>query len=255
MLTRPRRRQNGARHIPCSNAERTAKSGDGCLKAGQIDPAEDSRAGATRPMQHAASRELYAYWNEKRGTRPAPERAEIDPGAIRGVLSDTFILALDRSADHPIRLAGTRVCALFDREIKGEAFLSLWSAASRPIVRSLMTILADECTGTVAGVTAKNADGESIDLELLLLPLGTRRPSFARAIGVLAPLKVPSWLGVSPISALTLGGRRHVGAELEKRLLPRFMTPRMRRGLLVYDGGRPTGGGATSGKEDGPSAA
>ena len=160
MLTRPRQRQNGARHIPCSNTERTAKSGDGCLKAGQIDPAEDSRAGATRPMQHAASRELYAYWNEKRGTRPAPERAEIDPGAIRGVLSDTFILALDRSADHPIRLAGTRVCALFDREIKGEAFLKLWSAASRPIVRSLMTILADECTGTVAGVTAKNADGE-----------------------------------------------------------------------------------------------
>ena len=111
------------------------------------------------------------------------------------------------------------------------------------------------CAGTVAGVTAKNADGESIDLELLIvaardkateLCAGNRRPSAARS---------PSWLGVSPISALTLGGRRHVGAELEKRLLPRFMTPRMRRGLMVYDGGRPTGGGATSGKEDGPSAA
>ena len=80
-------------------------------------------------------------------------------------------------------------------------------------------------------MTARNADGELIDLELLLLPLGTRRPSFARAIGVLAPLKVPSWLGVSPIGALTLGGRRHVGAELEKRLLPRLMTPRLRSGL------------------------
>ena len=73
-------------------------------------------------MKHAASRELYAYWEEKRGTRPAPERAEIEPGAIRGVLSDAFILAIDRSAGHPIRLAGTRVCALFDREIKGRSF-------------------------------------------------------------------------------------------------------------------------------------
>jgi hypothetical protein len=189
-------------------------------------------------MKHAASRELFAYWDEKRGTRVAPERTEIEPGAIRGVLSDTFILALDRSAGHPVRLAGTRVCALFDREIKGEPFLNLWAAASRPIIGSLLTILADECTGTVAGVTAENSQGEPIDLELLLLPLGARRPSFARAIGVLAPLNIPPWLGTSPIGGLTLGGRRHVGAELEKRLLPRFMTPRLRRGLMVYEGGR-----------------
>ncbi len=206
-------------------------------------------------MKHAASRELYAYWEEKRGTRPAPERAEIEPGAIRGVLSDAFILALDRSAGHPIRLAGTRVCALFDREIKGEAFVDLWSAASRPIIGSLLAILIDECTGTVAGVTAQNANGEPIELELLLLPLGTRRPSFARAIGVLAPLKVPPWLGVSPIGALTLGGRRHVGAELERRLLPRFMTPRLRRGLMVYEGGQGAVPANKPNNEDGPSAA
>jgi hypothetical protein len=203
-------------------------------------------------MKHAASRELYAYWEEKRGTRPAPERAEIEPGAIRGVLSDAFILALDRSAGHPIRLAGTRVCALFDREIKGESFLNLWAPANRTIVASLLAILADECTGTVAGVTAQNAAGEPIDLELLLLPLGARRPSFARAIGVLAPLKVPQWLGASAIGTLTLGGRRHVGVELERRLLPRLMAPRRRRGLLVYEGGRrPT----HTDKKDGPSAA
>ena len=100
-----------------------------------------------------------------------------------------------------------------------------------------------------------------------MLPLGARRPSFARAIGVLAPLKVPPWLGATPIGALTLGGRRHIGAELEKRLLPRFMAPRGRRGLKVYDGGRLASphtheGGPTARvarprnhDEDGPSAA
>ena len=103
---------------------------------------------------------------------------------------------------------------------------------------SLLAILADECIGTVAGVTAQNANGEPIDLELLLLPLGTRRPSFARTIGVLAPLKVPPWLGVKPDRRTDARGRRHVGAALEKRLLPRFMTPRSRRGLMVYEGGR-----------------
>lgn len=189
-------------------------------------------------MKHAASRELYAYWERLRGPRSAPERAEIEPGAIRGALSDTFILGLDRGAGHPLRLAGTRVCALFGRELKGESFLALWAAASKPVISGLLTILADECTGTVAGVTAENARGEPIDLELLLLPLGARRPSFARTIGVLAPLKVPPWVGVSPVGPLTLGSRRHIGAALEKRLLPRFMAPRGRRGLVVYEGGR-----------------
>ena len=56
-------------------------------------------------MKHAASRELFAYWQEKRGTRPAPERAEIDPGAIRGLLGDAFILALDQRRTVP-RLLG-----------------------------------------------------------------------------------------------------------------------------------------------------
>jgi hypothetical protein len=206
-------------------------------------------------MKHAASRELYAYWDEKRGTRPAPERAEIEPGAIRGALSDTFILSLDPGAGHSIRLAGTRICALFGREIKGESFLTLWSAENQPVVAGFLSILTEESTGTVAGVTAKNAAGETIDLELLLLPLGARRPILARAIGVLAPLKIPHWLGANPIGALTLGGRRHVGAALEKRLLPRLTAPRRRRGLVVYEGGQ-QGTGATIGHgNDGPNAA
>jgi hypothetical protein len=166
-------------------------------------------------MKHAASRQLYAYWDERRGKRPAPERAEIEPGAIRQVLSDAFILALDSGASHPFRLAGTRVCALFGRELKGESFIGLWAAASQPVLSDLL----------------------AIELELLLLPLAANRPSLARTIGVLAPVKIPAWLGASPIGALTLGSRRHIGAEVETRLLPRFMASR-RRHFTVYAGGR-----------------
>jgi hypothetical protein len=188
-------------------------------------------------MKHAASRELYAYWEERRGKRQAPERADIEPGAIRQALSDTFILALDRHAGHPFRLAGTRVCALFGRELKGQSFIDLWAAASQPVVSDLIAILDNEHVGTVAGVTAQNDDGEPIDLELLLLPLGATRPALARTIGVLAPLKVPHWLGASPVGPLALGSRRHIGAALERRLLPRFMVPLARR-LVVHQGGR-----------------
>jgi hypothetical protein len=188
-------------------------------------------------MKHAASRELYAYWEERRGKRSAPERADIHPGAIRQVLSDAFVLALDGGAGHPFRLAGTRVCALFGRELKGEPFIGIWSGASQPTISDLLAILDHERVGTVAGVTAQSTAGEPIDLELLLLPLSASRPSLARAIGILAPLKIPQWLGSNPIGALTLGHRRHIGASLEARRMPRFMgSPR--RQLVVYDGGR-----------------
>ena len=110
-------------------------------------------------MKHAASRELYAYWEERRGQRPAPERADIEPGAIRQVLSDTFILELDAADSHSFRLAGTRVCALFGRELKGESFVDLWDHGSRGPIADLLAISTDESVGTVAGVTAHSTGG------------------------------------------------------------------------------------------------
>jgi hypothetical protein len=189
-------------------------------------------------MKHAASRELYAYWQELRGRRPAPERSEIEPGAIRQVLSDAFILALDHRAGYPFRLAGTRVCALFGRELKGHSFAALWDDESQQAIRDLLAILTDEWVGTVAGASAQTRSGASVELELLLLPLSSGRPSLARSIGVLAPLKTPKTLGLDPLGLLTLGSRRHIGAAVEKRLLPRFFAPRSRRSFVVYDGGR-----------------
>lgn len=190
-------------------------------------------------MKHAASRELYTYWQELRGRRPAPERAEIEPAAIRGILSETFIVALDRPGGYPFRLAGTRVCALFDRELKGESFLTLWDETSRRAMGDLLGVLADEWVGTVAGVTAHNGEGETFDLELLLLPLSASRPALQRAIGILAPLGSAPTISTTPLTTLTLGSRRHIGPAVEKRLLPRILAPLgNRRGLVVYDGGR-----------------
>jgi hypothetical protein len=83
-------------------------------------------------MKHPANRELYGYWNERRGDRLAPERADIEPSAIRQVLGDTFVLAADGIAHHPFRLAGTRLCALFGRELKGESSSDCGNAPARP---------------------------------------------------------------------------------------------------------------------------
>ena len=190
-------------------------------------------------MKHTSSRDLYAYWNGRRGSRPAPERADIDPAAIRHSLSDVFILSADFVEDQRFRLAGTRVCALFDRELKGESFGSLWSEASREHMQALMTSVVEEKAAIVAGVTGRNIEGDPLELELLLLPLAARGHARIRAIGVLAATELPFWIGSRPVKELMLGTVRHLGGGLDSKPR-RFATQlggQLRRGLMVYQGG------------------
>ena len=193
-------------------------------------------------MKHPSTRALYNYGNENRGSRPAPDRAEIDPGAIRHALGDTFMLAADFVDQLRLRLAGTRVCALFCREIKAEVFADLWDEASRDKIKTLLSVINGETQGVVAGVTARTADGEEADLELLLLPLAHVGHARIRAMGVLAPVVPPFWLGERPVTSLELGTLRHLGRELDRFGDPRFaaspLGARRTHGFVVYSGGR-----------------
>ena len=53
-------------------------------------------------------------------------RTEIEPADIKTLLADTFILEKDARGEAVFRLAGTRLCAIYGRELKGFAFVSLW---------------------------------------------------------------------------------------------------------------------------------
>ena len=193
-------------------------------------------------MKHSSNRELFEYWNKRRGRRSAPERGEIEPGAIRHVLADTFILAFEAGAGHPFRIAGTRVCALFGRELKGAAFLDLWAAASRSQVRDLIAVAANESVGAVARASGASADAVTRDLELLILPLSHRGRMDARILGALAPTEVPHWLGTGVLGGLTLGTLRYLGdavpAAFAPRITPAIPNGRIRHGLVIYDGGQ-----------------
>jgi hypothetical protein len=193
-------------------------------------------------MKSPPTRKLFAYWNARRGTRLAPERGDIEPGAIRDILGDSFIISYDPAAEHPFRLAGTRVCSLFGRELKGEPFVRLWDEASLGDIAKFTATVADEATAFVAGVGARTAQGSPADLELLLLPLYHRGRTHVRLLGTLSPVTAPYWLGAEHIGALSLGAIRHLGPMVERMTAPGFATDpqagRQRRGLTVYDGGR-----------------
>ena len=192
-------------------------------------------------MKHPSNRELFDYWNERRGERLAPDRAEIEPSAIRRVLGDTFVIEMSGSESHSFRIAGTRLCALFGRELKGESFLKLWARPGQTAIRELLAVVMDEKIGIVASATGATSDDmlAPINLELLLLPLAFRSRGEARVMGALAPMAAPYWLGAKAIGPLTLGMFRHIGAVTDTTA-PMFKAAagRLRHGLTVYDGGR-----------------
>src|SRR5680860_1013092 len=78
-------------------------------------------------MRHENSRILFAYWERIRSGRQAPRREEIEPSDIRHLLGDTFILDVSGSLRTiSYRLAGTRLCAAYGKELKGMGFLVPW---------------------------------------------------------------------------------------------------------------------------------
>jgi hypothetical protein len=192
-------------------------------------------------MKQSSIRELFDYWNACRGARIAPDRADIEPGAIRHVLADTFILAFDRRAGHPFRVAGTRACALFGRELKGAAFLDLWSGKSRDLMSDLIDVVSHEVTGVVAGALGTSSEG-ALDLEIVVLPLRHLGRTDVRVLGAIAPTRATWWAGARPLGGLSLGMLRYVGPTVTPDFAPRVVTGasnmRIRRGLVVYDGGQ-----------------
>ncbi len=172
-------------------------------------------------MKHPSSRELFAHWTERRGPRAEPERGEIEPAAFRKSLGDAFILGTDFGAEPSFRLAGTRVCALFGRELRNEAFAALWPATQQSSVRHLLSLVGGEAAAIIAGARGRTPEGFATDLELLLLPLRHRGK-----------------LGSSRLESLALGGLRHLGTAVDGAA-PSRLAVSARPRLVVHDGGRP----------------
>jgi hypothetical protein len=198
-------------------------------------------------MKHPTSRMLHAYWERLRGERAAPERGEIEPGEIRHLLADSLILELDMAASEAtVRLAGTRVCALYGRELKGQSFAALWGAQAADPWR-IVEVVANDTLGVVAGLRGTNAAGEMADLELLLLPLRHRGRTQVRALGALSLDGTPPWIGLRPLVTAETTSLRILPSRRPDTLPPPRPAIRssagypgpVRRGhLVVHAGGR-----------------
>jgi hypothetical protein len=150
-------------------------------------------------MQQAVSRQLYAYWDRIRNGRIAPRRFEIEPARIPTLLPETFIVEGAGLLGFRFRLAGTKICEQFGKELRGIDLLSLWDHDDREQIASLLhTIFTDAAVGhgTFRAFTASNRQAS---FEFVLMPLIHTGESINRLLGVITAIEPPFWLGAEPL--------------------------------------------------------
>lgn len=165
-------------------------------------------------MKQKGSLALFQYWNRLRDGRPAPKRTEIEPADIKGLLADTFILERDSRGEAVFRLAGTRLCATFGRELKGFSFPSLWRPKDQRLIARLAYGVFQQKSVVVITFDGFTPSLRSTSFEMLLLPLdgGIENP---RCLGVLSSVDRPFWLGSDPLTDSSIDSVRVVDPDVE----------------------------------------
>jgi hypothetical protein len=202
---------------------------------------------------------LFQYWNRIRDGRPAPKRTEVEPADIKALLADTFILEKDTRGEAVFRLAGTRLCATYGRELKGFSFPSLWRDKDQRLVAQLIHGVFQQKSVVVIAYDGLSRDGRSNHFELLVLPLdgGVENP---RCLGIMTAAEKPFWLGADPVVDALITSIRVIDPDQEPMRLnnrpaiavpplapsrldkpapiSEFSRARRIRHLVVLDGGR-----------------
>ncbi|MCU0790001.1 MAG: PAS domain-containing protein [Nitratireductor sp.] len=193
-------------------------------------------------MRHGGSRKLFDYWNALRGNRSAPERSEIEPSDIRSILGDTFILEVSQQyRTVAFRLAGTRLCAAYGRELKGLGFLALWSEDDNYEIAKAIARVYRDTTPIMLSYTAQSSTGRGLEYESVILPLAPAADGNSRVLGIATPRSIPYWLGADAIICNQLKNARTIeAAPAAAEVAPVTAIAQARRfgHLTVLDGGK-----------------
>jgi hypothetical protein len=207
-------------------------------------------------MQNKTLQALYGYWNEVRAGRLAPQRLEIEPSRISGILSETFMLERIDAGTYQYRLAGTRLCEMFGSELRGRNFLDDWSEADRQVLARDLATVCERGAVAVIGLEGSSDRRHRVELEAVLLPLVHAGQKIGRIIGAMSANTAPHWLDNEPLLSRRLqrheliwpDGRPHAVVERVGRQVP-FLPARAqmrivktgRRQFRVFEGGRTSG--------------
>jgi hypothetical protein len=159
-------------------------------------------------MKHKNSHLLVGYWSRLRKGREVPDQVDIDPRAIKRLLSQVFILDAANATKPVYRLAGTTTCDRFGIELRGTDFFAHWEAQSGAALSSLLRHalrLRQPLCLLAIGVTPDNG---MVEIETVLAPLSFGNDEPTRFMGLMQVLG-----DATPLRGRTIAFERLVGSN------------------------------------------
>jgi hypothetical protein len=124
-------------------------------------------------MAERAHREMIRYWSGLRGNARLPARRDLDPAEMKRHLPSVSlidVLALDRFR---VRLAGTNLYTVYDREITGRTLEEVYGGQAVPYWRSQLQQVVDTRMPVVGCHNLAWKGSPHISLLWLRLPLSS----------------------------------------------------------------------------------
>jgi hypothetical protein len=132
----------------------------------------------------AVLRKLLAYWSGKKGDRPVPIRADIDPSEITVLLPHVLLVDIERSPlRFRYRLTGTEFARGYGIELTGRYLDELDLNEHQHEITQDYAHAADTGEPSCSTLEYTRKDGRHIRYERLILPLSSDGKSIDILIG------------------------------------------------------------------------
>ena len=137
-------------------------------------------------MRQSAATAILSYWHsivpEDGG---APAHASVAPRALKSHLPDLFIIERMDRAVFSFKLAGTRMCARYGRELRDHDFIRLWPSVQHGEVLAQLTQALQSATPVVLKGAAATLDGDVVPFSILLMPVADAEGNVNRLMGAM----------------------------------------------------------------------
>ena len=170
--------------------------------------------------------QIEAYWEDLRGGRLMPNRAEIDPRGIETALEYAFIVERIAPGIARLRIAGSHLSDLMGMEVRGMPLTSFITAASRrQLGDTLEEVFETPATCTLSLVSNSAPGMPELEARMILMPLKSDLGDVSRILGGLVAV---GELGRSPRRFDVTGCQLRpilMGAEKPAHVRPPVVTP------------------------------
>ena len=178
------------------------------------------RDGADSQILHPGSRRLFSLWETLRAEQAYPTRESFAFDSIKDLMPDLVVLDRDNLRNSfKFRLAGSRVCRIFNENQTGKDALAGWDNFESEVVRKHLTLALTEYQPALVRMRLKSDVAQIVAAEMIVLPVQMRGNNRVQLIGGLFAFR-----DVGSIGHRAILGRELISARMiwtEHRETPR----------------------------------